>query len=55
MRGATVSITNLQSMAVLPETPVDGNGLNVSTLKPGLYLVILNKDNKRTVKRFIKK
>ncbi|WP_262710797.1 T9SS type A sorting domain-containing protein [Flavobacterium circumlabens] len=31
------------------------NSLNVSGLKTGIYLIVLDQDGKRTVKRFIKK
>jgi predicted alpha-1,6-mannanase (GH76 family) len=55
MIGAKVSVTNPQAVEMLSQTQVDEKGLNVSALKPGLYLIILNKDGKRTVKRFIKK
>jgi hypothetical protein len=55
MRGAKVSVANLQTTEVLLETQVDENGLDVSTLKPGLYFVILTRDGNRIVKRFVKK
>jgi hypothetical protein len=55
MSGAKVSVANLQTTEVLLETQVDENGLDVSTLKPGLYFVILTKDGNRTIKRFVKK
>jgi hypothetical protein len=55
MIGAKASVTNLQAVEMLSETQVDEDGMNVSALKPGLYLVILNKDGNRIVKRFIKK
>jgi hypothetical protein len=55
MSGAKVSVANLQTTEVLLEAQVDKKGLDVSTLKPGLYFVILTKDGNRTVKRFVKK
>jgi hypothetical protein len=55
LKGAKVSVANLQTTEVLSETRVDEKGLDVSALKPGLYFVILNKDGNRTVKRFVKK
>ncbi|MCD9018831.1 carbohydrate-binding protein [Parachryseolinea silvisoli] len=55
MKGAKVSIANLQTTEVLSETRVEENGVDVSALKPGLYFVILTQDGNRTVKRFIKK
>ena len=55
MSGVTVSVTTLQATRILSETRIDEHGLDVSTLKPGLYLAIITKDGKRIIKRFIKK
>jgi hypothetical protein len=55
MKGAKVSVANLQTTEVLSETLVNENGLNVSALKPGLYFVIFIKDGNRIVKRFVKR
>jgi len=55
MIGAKVRVTDVQATEMIAETRVDEKGLDVSALKPGLYLVRLNKNGNSLIKRFIKK
>ena len=53
--GATVSILNSQSGTRVSVPKVNNNSIDVSGLKTGVYLIVLEKDGVKNVKRFIKK
>ncbi|MEZ0130219.1 T9SS type A sorting domain-containing protein, partial [Flavobacterium sp. LBUM151] len=50
-----VSIVDAQSGNTVSKQKVNNNSVDVSQLKKGVYLIVLEKDGQRTVKRFIKK
>ncbi|MFB9075951.1 carbohydrate-binding protein [Flavobacterium procerum] len=52
--GGKINIIDSQG-TILGTQNAEENSLNVSNLKQGIYFIVLEKDGKRTVKRFIKK
>ncbi|MEP6930083.1 MAG: carbohydrate-binding protein [Flavobacterium sp.] len=50
-----VSIVDSQTGAVVSGQKVTNNSVDVSHLRAGIYLIVLEKDGQKTVKRFIKK
>ncbi|MDX6183651.1 carbohydrate-binding protein [Flavobacterium sp. Fl-77] len=53
--GASVSIINSQGGQTLSEQKVNNNSLDVSGLKTGIYLILVEKNGIKTVRRFVKK
>ncbi|WP_409416463.1 glycosyl hydrolase family 18 protein [Flavobacterium sp. PS2] len=53
--GINVSIVDSQTGAAISGQKIINNSLDVSSLKAGIYLIVLDKDGTKTVKRFIKK
>ncbi|WP_052259472.1 glycosyl hydrolase family 18 protein [Flavobacterium sp. KMS] len=53
--GINVSIVDSQTGAAILGQKIINNSLDVSSLKAGVYLIVLDKDGTKTVKRFIKK
>ncbi|MEA9414022.1 glycosyl hydrolase family 18 protein [Flavobacterium sp. PL02] len=53
--GINVSIVDSQTGAAISGQKIINNSLDVSSLKAGVYLIVLDKDGTKTVKRFIKK
>ncbi|MBP4137020.1 glycosyl hydrolase family 18 protein [Flavobacterium geliluteum] len=53
--GASVSIINSQGGQTLSEQKINNNSLDVSGLKTGIYLILVEKDGIKTVRRFVKK
>ncbi|MDX6183650.1 glycosyl hydrolase family 18 protein [Flavobacterium sp. Fl-77] len=53
--GASVSIINSQGGQTLSEQKVNNNSVDVSGLKTGIYLILVEKDGIKTVRRFVKK
>jgi chitinase len=53
--GATVSIINSQDGATVSSQKANNNSVDVSRLKSGIYLVLVEKDGIKTVRRFVKK
>ncbi|MEP6803832.1 MAG: glycosyl hydrolase family 18 protein [Flavobacterium sp.] len=53
--GANVSIINSEGGATVSSQTVNNNSVDVSALKSGIYLVLVEKDGIKTVRRFIKK
>jgi hypothetical protein len=53
--GGTVSIVDSQSGVAILGQKINNNSVDVSRLKTGVYLIIVEKDGQKTVKRFIKK
>ncbi|WP_394772843.1 glycosyl hydrolase family 18 protein [Flavobacterium sp.] len=53
--GANVSIINSEGGATVSSQTVNNNSVDVSGLKSGIYLVLVEKDGIKTVRRFIKK
>ncbi|WP_428232352.1 glycosyl hydrolase family 18 protein [Flavobacterium sp.] len=53
--GASVSIINSEGGATVSTQKVNNNTIDVSTLKSGIYLILVEKDGIKTVRRFIKK
>jgi len=51
--GARISVSDIAGRIIL-NTVVTANGIDVSRLKPGLYTMVMLKDGKRVVKRFVK-
>lgn len=55
VNGGNVSIVDSQTGAAVSGQKIINNSLDVSSLKAGVYLIVLDKDGTKTVKRFIKK
>ncbi|MEO7976742.1 glycosyl hydrolase family 18 protein [Flavobacterium sp.] len=53
--GANVSIINSQDGATVSSQKANNNSVDVSGLKAGIYLILVEKDGIKTVRRFIKK
>ena len=53
--GASVSIINSQDGATISSQKANNNSIDVSGLKTGVYLILVEKDGIKTVRRFIKK
>ena len=53
--GANVSIINSEGGATVSTQKANENSINVSGLKSGIYLILVEKDGIKTVRRFIKK
>jgi hypothetical protein len=53
--GANVSVINSEGGATVSSQTVNNNSINVANLKSGIYLISLEKDGIKTVRRFIKK
>jgi hypothetical protein len=53
--GAQVTIRDSQTGAFVAGEKINNNSLDVSRLSAGIYLIIIDKDGAKTVKRFIKK
>ncbi|MDR7212243.1 glycosyl hydrolase family 18 protein [Flavobacterium piscis] len=53
--GAHVSIINSQDGATVSSQKANSNSINVAGLKSGIYLILVEKDGIKTVRRFIKK
>ncbi|WP_243416232.1 carbohydrate-binding protein [Flavobacterium sp. HTF] len=53
--GANVSIIDSQSGAAVSQQTANNNSIDVSGLKSGIYLILVEKDGIKTVRRFIKK
>ncbi|MGE6353507.1 glycosyl hydrolase family 18 protein [Flavobacterium sp. NPDC079362] len=53
--GANVNIINSEGGATVSSQTVNNNSVDVSGLKSGIYLVLVEKDGIKTVRRFIKK
>ena len=50
-----VSIVDAQTGASVSSQKINGNNVDVSRLRTGIYLIVLEKDGQKTIKRFIKK
>jgi len=53
--GANVSIVDSQTGSVVASQKINNNSVDVSRLRTGIYLIVVEKDGTKTVKRFIKK
>jgi len=53
--GANVSIINSQDGATISSQRANNNSIDVSNLKTGVYLILVEKDGIKTVRRFVKK
>ncbi|MGO4771830.1 carbohydrate-binding protein [Flavobacterium sp. W22_SRS_FK3] len=53
--GANINIINYQDGASVLAQKAKNNSIDVSDLKPGIYLILVEKDGIKTVRRFIKK
>lgn len=53
--GGNISVIDSRSGGLIATQKANDDSLDVSNLNTGVYLIILDKDGKRTVKRFIKK
>ncbi|MEO6177557.1 MAG: glycosyl hydrolase family 18 protein [Flavobacterium circumlabens] len=53
--GANVSIINSQGGATISQQKATNNSVDVAGLKSGIYLILVEKDGIKTVRRFIKK
>jgi hypothetical protein len=53
--GAQITIRDSQTGAFVAGEKINNNSLDVSRLSAGIYLIIIDKDGTKTVKRFIKK
>ncbi|QSB28942.1 glycosyl hydrolase family 18 protein [Flavobacterium sp. CLA17] len=53
--GANVSIINSQEGATISQQKATNNSVDVAGLKSGIYLILVEKDGIKTVRRFIKK
>ena len=53
--GANISIINSQDGATVSSQKPNNNSVDVSGLKSGIYLILVEKDGIKTVRRFIKK
>jgi len=55
LNGVKITITNPFTGSSILEKRVDDNGIDVTTLQPGVYFAVFEKDGNKMVKRFIKK
>ncbi|OMQ10413.1 RICIN domain-containing protein [[Flexibacter] sp. ATCC 35103] len=55
LTGGNISIIDSQTGSLVKTHEIRDNSINVSGLNRGVYLIVFDKDGKRTVKRFIKK
>ncbi|MGO4771831.1 RICIN domain-containing protein [Flavobacterium sp. W22_SRS_FK3] len=55
VRGGNISIVDSRTGGLVTMQSGVNNSLDVSTLKTGVYMIIFDKNNKRTVKRFVKR
>ncbi|OXB00930.1 glycosyl hydrolase family 18 protein [Flavobacterium pectinovorum] len=53
--GANVSVINSQDGATVSSQKANSNSIDVAGLKSGIYLILVEKDGVKTVRRFIKK
>ncbi|MFH6993885.1 glycosyl hydrolase family 18 protein [Flavobacterium sp. FlaQc-48] len=53
--GASVSVINSQGGETVSTQKANNNSIDVSGLKTGIYLILVEKDGVKTVRRFIKK
>nr|WP_315221768.1 carbohydrate-binding protein [uncultured Flavobacterium sp.] len=53
--GASVTIINSQGGQTLSEQKINNNSIDVSGLKTGIYLILVEKNGIKTVRRFVKK
>jgi len=53
--GGNISVIDSRSGGLIATQKANDDSLDVSNLNSGVYLIVLDKDGKRTVKRFIKK
>jgi chitinase len=53
--GANVSIINSQGGATVSQQKINTNSVDVAGLKTGIYLILVEKDGIKTVRRFVKK
>ena len=53
--GANVSIINSQDGSTISTQKPNSNSIDVSSLKTGIYLILVEKDGIKTVRRFVKK
>ncbi|MEP6930873.1 MAG: glycosyl hydrolase family 18 protein, partial [Flavobacterium sp.] len=53
--GANVSIINSQDGATVSQQKANNNSIDVAGLKSGIYLILVEKEGIKTVRRFIKK
>ncbi|MFB9075952.1 glycosyl hydrolase family 18 protein [Flavobacterium procerum] len=53
--GGNVNIINAEGGAVVSSQTINNNSIDVSTLKSGIYLISVEKNGIKTVRRFIKK
>ena len=53
--GANVSVINSQDGATVSSQRANSNSIDVAGLKSGIYLILVEKDGVKTVRRFIKK
>ncbi|MGO4771829.1 glycosyl hydrolase family 18 protein [Flavobacterium sp. W22_SRS_FK3] len=53
--GANVSVINSQDGATVSSETANTNSIDVESLKSGIYLILVEKDGIKTVRRFIKK
>ncbi|QOG00636.1 beta-1,3-glucanase family protein [Flavobacterium sp. MDT1-60] len=53
--GENIKIVDSQTGAVVSTQKGNNNGIDVSHLRKGIYLIVFEKEGKQTIKRFIKK
>jgi len=53
--GANISVINSQDGATVSSQKANSNSIDVAGLKSGIYLILVEKDGIKTVRRFIKK
>jgi GH18 family chitinase len=53
--GANVSVINSQDGATVSSQTANSNSIDVAGLKSGIYLILVEKDGIKTVRRFVKK
>lgn len=53
--GANISIINSQDGGTISSQKANSNSIDVSGLKTGIYLILVEKDGIKTVRRFVKK
>lgn len=53
--GANISIINSQDGGTISSQKANSNSIDVSALKTGIYLILVEKDGIKTVRRFVKK
>lgn len=53
--GATLSVINSQDGATVSSQKANNNSIDVAGLKNGIYLILVEKDGIKTVRRFVKK